>query len=325
MRFGLALVTFAALTLLFGCFGIGGSPPEPEKNESKNISVIIVSQQNQTHESGGGIVENKSKEVEFGEDPQAPLGVYFIALDHNSNAILLKKGDFDMLIDGGEDGGKIVDFLHAHDVDDIEVLVSTNYDKRNYGGLKDVADNFEIESLWWSGQSRDSEYTALIQKIADKAKEVHVVEENFAKTMDGISFKVLNPPSTKFGDINNDAIVLRVDDRNLSLLLTSAIHAGAYGTLIARQPHEIKAEIMQAPYFGVGAGGTSEMGIFLTNTKPKYMIINGGAEESVASGGTRDPLRRMLEQYNIPSYETFNGGTVRITSSDSGVGIDRSG
>ena len=143
-------------------------------------------------------------------------------------------------------------------------------------------------------------------------KEVDVVSDGFSGSYDGINVTALNPPTTnQFKDINNDAIVLRIDDRNLSLLLTSDIQTGAQGRLISQRPTQIQTDVMEAPYYGVGAG-TATSGVFLNTAKPTYVVITGSSDESATNGGSREPFERLLLEHNITSFMNYENGTIRI-------------
>ncbi|MFH0884380.1 MAG: MBL fold metallo-hydrolase [Candidatus Micrarchaeota archaeon] len=325
-------VLFAGLLLfigIFGCIGEGQTPPPPPENKTNEsnktgINIIIGEQKNQTaekNETEEPPPENVSetKELEYTYDPEQKFGIYFIdvgGLGMQGDAILIKKGDCDILVDAGsaEKGNKVVDFLHSHDVDDIEVLISTNADPRHYGGISAVADRFKIEEFWWNGESfADADYAAIATRMEGNAKTVRKIGDGFSADLNGINFTALNPPATDtFEDVNNDAIVLRVTDRNFSMLLTSGIQTGAQGRLINQKTDAIKTEIMQAPYYGVGQG-TSNIGVMLITAKPKIMIISGSNDESAVNGGSREPFKRLMTQYGIKWYENYVNGTVRVT------------
>jgi competence protein ComEC len=259
------------------------------------------------------------------------LGVYFIYVGDEGlqgDAILIKKGDLTVLVDAGpaEKAGRVVDFLRSKDVSTINVLISTNPDPRHYGGLGAVADNFRVQSFWWSGETLDDDnYSAAVAKLQGKADEVKVIDEGFSMDLNGINLTVLNPPDAKrFKDVNNDAIVMKLVDRNFSILLTSGIQSGAQGRLINDRPADIAVPIMEAPYYGVGAG-TSNIGIFLLKAKPDVMIISGSADDSAANGGSREPFKRLMTQYGITWHENYVNGTLRITSDGSAYAIQALG
>jgi competence protein ComEC len=327
MRLILGLI---AMLMLFGCV-IGEEPLNGENvtndsNETPSpVTIIVEEQENQTieqnftEEDDGPLIEDSTTELEYEYTPEENVGVYFIYVGGpglHGDAILIKKGDFDMLVDAGpqENAGKVVDFLNSRDVDDIEVLVSTNADPRHYGGLDLIADNFDIEHVWWSGDTfGDQEYAAVVDCLEDDSKLVTEVEKGFVMDLNGMTVEVLNPPTGRFEDVNNDAIVTRITDRNFSLLLTSGIQSGAQGKLANEQPGKIKSHVIQAPYYGVGAG-TSGIGIFLITADPDDMVISGSADDSPENGGSREPYKRLMNQYDIAWCENYVNGTIRITT-----------
>ena len=318
--------------LLSGCTD-GGIPAQNQSNQTpvKNgtpIDIIIKNQTNQTIEKNDtdGFEpppppppENETG-LGYTYDPGQMLGVFFIDVGGpglQGDAILIKKGDLDILVDAGpkEKGAKVADFLKAHDVDDIEVFISTSADPRRYGGMDEVAGSFEIEEFWWTGDDFDDpDYTAAVQMMSEKAEAVKIVEEGYGADLNGVDVTVLNPPKAdRFDDVNNDAIVMRVADRGFSMILTSGIQTGAQGLLLNSKKDLLMADVLQAPYYGVGAG-TSVIGVFLINAKPETVVISGSSDESAANGGSRDPFKRLMDQYGIRYYENYVNGTLRITS-----------
>ena len=326
---------------VFGCInGENGQPPEEnETGNITNITVIIEEEQNVSigvNESDGEEIPEEEEEIwegiEYSYEPNATLGVYFLdTCDYGTGehgaAIFIKKGDLDILVDAGPaaSAGKVVDYLKLRNIDDIDVLISTCADYRRYGGLDDVLDEFEVEEFWWGGEKmQDPEYGRIIDKATAKAKSVRVVERGYETELNGIDIDALNPKMRdRFDDINNDAIVLRVDDRNLTLLLMSNIQTGAQGDLVSEFPDEIKVEIIEAPYYGVGAG-TAFIALFLQESMPKYVVIEGCSDETMeVEGSTRLPFKRLMEQeqYEVDYFETYKQGTIRITVDEMGYSI----
>jgi len=326
------------LILAFGC--IGGEekkPPEIKENKTnQTVSVIITEERNESVAMNATVEEENVTEewtgIGYVHEPDAKLGIYFIdGCDYSTGkhgaAIFIKKGDFDMLIDGGSLGSvnKVIDELNGKNIDDIDVLVSTTGDERRYGGLSRIIDEFEVEEFWWGGNDfSDENYKAVIDNISAKAKNTRVVERDYSVELNGIKIDVLNPKtSNRFDDVNNDAIVLRIEDRNLTLLLTGNIQTGAQGDLVNNLGSKIRVDVMEAPYYGVGAG-TANIAFFLQASKPKYVIIEGCSDETrEVEGSTRNPFRRLMamEQYNIRYFETYKNGTIKITVDNLGYDI----
>jgi len=107
--------------------------------------------------------------------------------------------------------------------------------------------------------------------------------------------------------------VIRVTERNFSMLITSNIQKGAQDKLVNEQPSKTKVDVMSAPYYGVGSG-TSGIGIFLITAEPDHMVISGSSDDSPENGGSREPFIRLMDQYGIEYYENYKGGTVRISN-----------
>lgn len=335
------IITILIGLMFFGCLGIGETPqPNPVNNSGPDpkphVNITIKPQQNQTvnppnqTNSTQNQTTTSTQEIDYIEDKSQNLGIYFIdvgGIGLHGNAVLIKKGDFDMLIDSGskEKESKVVDFLRSKNVDDIDVLVSTSADARNYGGFEHVINNYRVEQFWYSGKGNNQEYNLIVDKVSNVSKKSVIVSRSFSKELNGINFKVLNPfLQQPFNDVNNDAIVLRVEDRTFSALLTSNIQTGAQGNLINEQKQEIKADVMQAPYYGVGSG-TGQIGLFLLGVNPKSVIIDGSSDESAQNGGSRDPFRRYMRQYNISWYETYANGSVRVIYDGNSYNIDSLG
>ncbi|MEW6721968.1 MAG: hypothetical protein AB1324_01765 [Candidatus Micrarchaeota archaeon] len=320
-----------AVFLLLGCTGGEQPPPQNVTNETNEtpkpppIDIIIGNQTNQTQiqnqtEEPEPEPEPIKKELDYTYEPEQIFGIFFFDVGGpglHGDAILIKKGDMDILVDAGsaEMSERTIDYLRSRSVDDIEVLVSTNADPRHYGGIAAVAERYKIEELWWSGESfGDNAYAALMENVSGSVKTARVVERGYSADLNGMNFTVLNPQNTqRFEDVNNDAIVMRVVDRNFSLLLTSGIQTGAQGRLVNEETSLIQTDVMQAPYYGVGAG-TSNIGIFLITAKPDAVIVSGSSDESAPNGGSREPFERLLKQYEIEEYKNYVNGTLRITS-----------
>jgi beta-lactamase superfamily II metal-dependent hydrolase len=322
------LALLAVFIILCGCTS-GPAPAPQQPNATANasgpgsITLIVGTQTNQTINGNTTISpapEANQTEPVYENDTNATLGVYFIDVGSeglHGSSILVKKGDMDVLIDAGpaQNVGNVVDLLDSLGVTDIDLLISTNADPRNYGGISTIASDFNVEDFWWNGETfNDSTYTSLVQGMANNPHGSQIVEQGNSTTLNGVTFDVISPSNTKFEDVNNDAIVLRVTDRNFSMLLTSNIESGAEGTLLSNQPGEIQTQVMQAPYYGVGAGTGGVFPAFLSKANPETVIITGSADESGDNGGSRDPFRALMREQNITWYETYVSGTLRITS-----------
>ena len=323
--------------LMAGCVLPGTAPPQnatgtnatPQQNVTppqpnlSNVSIIINPQENIT------VGQNytpappppESIEINYTHEPNATFAVYFIYVGDpqgslQGDAILIRKGDFQMLVDAGpsETAGRVLDFLSQRGVNNIGVLVSTNADPQHFGGMEAVASQYRVQELWWGGNDyNNATYRSVITDISSKVKTARVVGRGFNMTLNGMNFTVLNPKDARSNDVYNDAIVLRVDDRNFSMVLLSGVRFGAQSEMLTSEPGLLRCDVMQAPDYGLGSG-TSDIYNFMRMTHPETVVISGGPDESPQSGGSREPFRRILNDAGIPYYENYVNGTVRIVS-----------
>ena len=344
MKLAPILAILVVFMLILGCGGktpvsnVTNATPANSTNGTTPVTIIINNQTNQSVEQNNSVQQNTTtapvnNSIQYTNDPTQPLGIYFIdvgSMGQHGDAILIKKGDFNMLVDAGplEEGGRVVDFLKSRGVDNIAVLVSTADDPRRYGGIGNVAQTFPIQSYWWPGETfNDTSYAAIASTMGSTTKQVVIANDGYNASFDGIDFTVLNPdPNKLFYDPNNDAMVIRVSEDGFTMLLTSDIQTGAQGKLINEYPSLIKTEVLEAPYYGVGTG-TANIVPFLNAAKPQTVVISGSADESAANGGSRAPFERLMNmsQYDIKWYDNYDNGTLRITVTDGQYAIDTLG
>jgi len=174
-----------------------------------------------------------------------------------------------------------------------------------------VSGRFRFGELWRPVEGSEA-YTTYLNSLG--AESYKFVGEGDVKMINGITLTVLNPikGEDRFFDTNNDAVVLKVEDRGLCVLLTSDI-------LGAQQPVgqlSGECEIVQWPNHGISEGLT-EINRLMDQTKPKIIVISGSATDWTDS-------RQSLKQAavlgegptavrNITILENYLGKDVKIT------------
>ncbi|HLD60120.1 MAG TPA: MBL fold metallo-hydrolase [Candidatus Bilamarchaeaceae archaeon] len=321
--FAVLIVAF----FLFGCIDLGGTPPVDNKTNGGDTpdtppddgddGVVIIKTTNQTSIVNRTREDNKTDTRGYNYDPSQKMAMYFIYVGDDQlhgDAILIKKGDFDMLVDGGpkENSNRVINFLKSHSVDNLEVMVSTHADPEHYGGLIEVAREFEIEEFWYTGSTfEDETYADFVNSLDGKGVDVTVVERGDSFSFNGVTFDILNPKSVRFGNPDNDAIVMKVTNGLDRILLTSDINSGAQGNLLNEA--DMSTDVLMIPFHGLG-NGNFQFSIFLTSINPVDAVISGGTNDGPDYGGDRKPLFRILDLNHVPYKSNFDGGIIRIIS-----------
>lgn len=249
--------------------------------------------------------------INYAETVNDNLFVYFITVgysDTQGDAILVKKGDFDMVIDGGpvEKKHDVVNFLFEKGVDDIEVLVSTHDDPEHSGGLAYIGENFRVGEVWRSVEGSGS-YGQMLEGIGAE-QGIREMGRGDERIFNGIHVLVRNPllGDERFFDSDNDAIVLRLEDRGFCALLTSDIDGSAQTQILMDSE---PCEVVQMPWHGMSEG-LSNIDFFFDKLEPRDVIISGSSKDWT---NTRQTLYNKAALRDIGVYENYEGDDAKIT------------
>lgn len=334
---------FLVLVLFFGCINLNVEPKEKEEDndngetdDGKIVVDVTEDDDNQgnggtgTGENGGeddggtgnggGTTENSGYE----SDPTSLLSVYFfhVSVDDeygaevHGDAILVKKGEFDMLIDGGPEvnSESLINTLKGK-VDDIEVLVCTNDDMDHCGAQFKVLDEFAVEEFWYNGQEESDQMIALVNKVDEKGVEKETVLRGTTLDGNGMDISVISPTSS-FASVDEGSIVMKFTFGEFCLMTTSDIGQGPQNNMIGtyvnvnKGTNELTCDVIQVPYHGTGTGNT-QLQMFLDVIDPVYGIISGSYYDHTNSRGS---TLMKLELKNVEVFETYTGGDVKVTS-----------
>jgi len=310
-------VVFAVLLLFAGCpSDDGGTTPttssggESETGETQEY--FQVEEGTKTSASAGETEGGETAPaVEYTENVNDNLFVYFITVgygDTQGDAILVKKGEFDMVIDGGpvENKHKVVNYLFGKGVDDIEVLVSTHDDPEHSGGLSYIGENFHLGEVWRPKEGSGA-YGAMLEAIGAEHG-VKYMGKGDERIFNGIHVLLENPePSDeRFFDPDNDAIVMRLEDRGFCILLTADIDGSAQTVILMDSE---PCEVVQMPWHGMSEG-LSNLDYFFDKLEPRDVIISGSSKDWTNS---RQTLYNKAALRDIAVYENYEGDAAKVT------------
>ena len=316
------LVLFVAFVFIAGCPSDGeersGEAWDENGGEEENGGTQEyldieegTSSQAASGSSGNGEDVETTPAIEYSENVNGNLFIYFINVgygDTQGDAILVKKGDFDMVIDGGPDAKKheVVNFLFEKGVDDIEVLVSTHEDPEHDGGLEYIGENFRIGEVWRPAEGSEG-YGQMLESLGAE-NGVRYMGRGDERTFNGVRVLVRNPllGNERFFDSDNDAIVLRLEDRGFCTLLTSDIDGSAQTQILMESEH---CEVVQMPWHGMSEG-LSSIDFFFDKLEPEAVIISGSSKDWT---NTRQTVFNKAELREIEVYPNYEGESAKVT------------
>lgn len=212
---------------------------------------------------------NKKIVYEGGE-----LQVHFIDVGQ-ADSIFINFGDYDILIDGGNngDGQLVVDYLKELDTDDIEIMVATHNHEDHVGGLDDVIYAFEVEKIIDSGYSSKSKtYSDYINAIKEEDVEFMDDDDLIFKLAENVMFEIIETGDSFKNDTNNYSIVSLLRFGEIEFLFTGDMEEEAKLNALDKFQD---VEVLKVGHHGSYSSSSEE---FLDIIKPEFAVISCGVD-----------------------------------------------
>ncbi|HRY82284.1 MAG TPA: ComEC/Rec2 family competence protein [Candidatus Moranbacteria bacterium] len=231
------------------------------------------------------------------------------------DAILISKGDNQILIDGGPSGkiemeklGKYIPFWDRK----IELIIATHPDQDHIGGLISAMENYKIGKVIDNGVENDSQvYKKYLEIIANKNIERLKGKRGMNIKMKDADLKILypnyvleNPPTGGSKDTNTDSLVAKLNYGENSFLFT-----GDFPTEkdqdIFNSGADLSANVLRVAHHGSKYATSEE---FLSEVSPTEAIISVGKNNSY--GHPAPEILDRLKAKNINILRTDEVGDI---------------
>jgi competence protein ComEC len=265
---------------------------------------------------------------------QKDLKLTFIDVGHGDSILIEFPKGKKMLIDGGGlyedrfDVGKnvIAPFLWKKKIRRIDTLVLTHPDPDHLKGLNFIASQFSIGEFWDNGDQTPSEpYLRLKETLRQKKIKAHSLNEATpSQIINGVEVSFLNPPPRNAvprkvpnaSDLNNSSLVLKLQFKNVSVLLAGDIEKEAEGWML-RKGYLLKADIIKVPHHG---SSSSSSPLFLEKVNPAYAIVSVG-ERNIGRLPHPEVLKRY-QQMGTKIYRTDKHGAISIITDGENIEVE---
>ena len=264
--------------------------------------------------------------------PDDNLHVIFCEVGQG-DAVLIVKGDFQMVVDGGPSGGKLLSCLGNHLPfwdRRIEVVVNTHPQKDHLGGLDELLERFEVSKLvingvFGGGSEAESLRKLVIEKevemILPKEEDVLKVgnlrldilwpEERVGSELAWIDFTGLDFVGEKVlgrnTDVNEVSVVGLLRYGEFKVLLTGDIGEDEEEKLL-RRGSLVDVDVLKVAHHGSRYSSGKRL---LDKVKPEVAVIQ------VGKNGFGHPTKEVLERLEGVGARIFRtdlDGEVEIVS-----------
>ena len=243
------------------------------------------------------------------------LRVTFLDVGQGDAAFVEVPGGPRLLIDGGPGGARRFDvgervlapFLWNRAVTRLDVVGLSHDDLDHAGGLPAILRHFRIGEFWEGGRWHPGSEEVLAALARSRIPR-RVLNEGERLWMGDALVRVLNPDGRTPASPNDDSLVLRLDWRGISLLLTGDLGWPGEARVL-RSGAALRALVLKVGHHGSRFSSTEA---FLGAVQARMAVISVGARNSFRHP-TPEALAR-LEAAGARVYRTDRDGAVIVES-----------
>lgn len=232
-----------------------------------------------------------------------------------ADCTIIRSKDKTVIIDTGEKNDKddLLDYLDENDIDTIDYLILTHFDKDHIGGAAKLIKNKEIKKVIEPDYSKESkEYTNLIEALDEKDITPKVLTKNMSFELDDANFTIYPPLKSDYGeDASNEfSLVVSITHGNNKFLFAGDAQNDRLNEL-SSQIDDLNSTFLKVPHHGRLDENSNK---FFKKVKPKYAVITCSDKNP-----PDDEVVKDLENIGAKVYLTSEG---QVTCSSNGIELN---
>lgn len=298
-------MSFVLTILLVSCGSTTRS--KVETNSSSNTKSIS--------EEAVNVSESESKDSNKSESESASISgqlkVHFIDVGQ-ADCILLQQGNENMLIDAGnnDDEQTIKNYLQNVGVNEFKYVIGTHPHEDHIGSMDYIMNSFKVGKIYFPKATATTKtFENLFNAVKNKGMQFTQPTPGETFNLGQAKCTILAPNGTKYEDLNNYSIVLKVEFGNNSFLFTGDAEDISEKEMLSKG-YDLKADVLKVGHHGSDSSTTRE---FLNAVNPKYAVISVGKGNDYGHP-TADTIQK-LHAKGIDIFRTDESGTI-VAASD---------
>lgn len=239
----------------------------------------------------------------------------------NADAILLRSGSANMLIDAGEnsDGDVVVDYLRGQGVSKLDLVIATHADADHIGGMDTVIREIEVGEYVMSTMPEGytpttKTYTDVLEALLDRQVRVTEAKPGLTFALGEAQVDILGPVG-EYTENNNQSVVCKVTFGARRFLFMGDAEKEAEDALLAAHT-DLRADFVKLGHHGSHSSSQEK---FLRQVAPEYAVITCGAGNSY--GHPHSETLVTLNNLGISCYRCDEDGTIVVTTDGSTMDI----
>lgn len=255
-----------------------------------------------------------------GPMPDGTLQVHFIDVGQGDAILILTPDGKAGLIDGGESGSGVRNYLKEKGVKRLDLIVVTHPHDDHIGGLPEIMKSVPVGRIVTNGQEHTTtSYEKLLDAIINAKAEYLEVKKGDSISLGDVNLQILNPSAQLVQDMNENSIVLRLEYGKISFLFMGDAEKGAESRLLSGGL-ALKTDILKVGHHGSRSSSTSS---FLEAVKPAVAVYS--AKTGNKYGHPHLETMQAFASIGSAVYGTDINGSVVVTTNGEtyNVGVQR--
>jgi competence protein ComEC len=255
-------------------------------------------------------------------DPQAAvqdgiLHVHFIDVGQG-DAIFIQTPVKNILIDGGDRGDTVVNYLKGLGINQLDLVVGTHPHADHIGGLINVLQSIPVKEVIDPSVVHTTKTFEDYLTIIDE-KDIKFTEGRSGMQRDlggGVTMEILHPSAPSSSHLNDASITAKITFGQISFMLTGDGEEASERQILKRSDN-LKSTILKVGHHG---SRTSTTVPFLKAVNPEAAIIMCGKDNRY--GHPHEETLTNLSQAGVDIYRTDIHGTIVVSTNGQTLDIN---
>jgi len=254
------------------------------------------------------------------------LKIHFLDVGEGDSILIEAPNGETALIDAGNliTGSKVVRYLNNKNIYDLDHLIFTHPHLDHIGGAFFVLQMIEVKNIYDNGENlsvlaRRSDTYRWYDDLVRKSNKYSVLEAGDSLALGEVRLKVIWPPKPLiFSDFNTNSLIIMIEYRTFSCLLTGDLTSPAEAELLKKESR-LKANVLKVGHHGSADANSEE---FLKAVLPKISVISVN-KDNIRGYPSKEVIQRLGEIGSEVYRTDINGDIIIETEGDDRVTLKK--
>ena len=253
------------------------------------------------------------------------LKIHFLDVGEGDSILIEAPNGGIALIDAGNliTGSRVIEYLNKNNIYDLDYLIFTHPHLDHIGGAFPVLQMIEVKNIYDNGENlfalaKRSDTYRWYDDLVRKSNKYSALGAGDSLALGEVKLKVLWPPKPLiFSDFNTNSLIIVVEYRTFSCLLTGDLTSPAEAELLKKEGG-LGADVLKVGHHGSADANSQE---FLKAVSPKISVVSVN-KDNIRGYPSSEVIQR-LEKISSEVYRTDINGDIIIQTEGDGKIIIR--